>query len=350
MTFDSVSVDDDIRSAFDRCLARADEAGATALVLDLLGRGFEFQTLLLDLIVPAQAVVGARWAANEWSLAQEYAAFHIVDQAISALAAVTTPVQVKAGSVVVACPDGEWHSSAARVVTEILRIRGFATHFLGASVPTAQLVSYLHQHDCAVVAISCTLPTRLPRAFRAIQACRLAGVPVLAGGPGFGPEGVWARTLGADVHASSAVDAADGLMQRWPPPMKGQATLDHLADGEYARLTDCRGKLLDGMLLSYRDNRSSPSNDAHKIRDLIVENFSLLLDNLETAVFVGDARPLTSFLDFTADLLAARGVAAEVLILAVQTLNQQIGHLHRTIGYIDAGRGHLMAKHAGPNM
>ena len=108
------AVTDDVRTAFDRYLSRADETAATALVLDLLAQGADAEELLLDLIAPAQVAVGARWVANEWTVAREHAATHVSERAISALAAATRAVRDGRGTVVMVCPDGEWHSLSAR--------------------------------------------------------------------------------------------------------------------------------------------------------------------------------------------------------------------------------------------
>ncbi|GAA1999076.1 cobalamin B12-binding domain-containing protein [Catenulispora subtropica] len=338
---DVTDVTDDARTAFDQCLAQADEAAATTLVLDLLDRGVSAEDLLLDLIAPAQAAVGARWAANEWNVAQEHAATYVSDRAVSALAVATRAVRDGRGSVVLACPDGEWHSLPARVVSEVLRLRGFRVHFLGSSVPTAHLVSYLHQHDSDLMAMSCMLAARLPRAYRAVEACRLVGVPVLAGGSGFGPEGVWARSLGASMYAPTARAAADILLRRWPPPLTGHPTLDHLADGEYAELSGRRGAALDAMVRQVTSRISPLGELTEESHDLVVENLGFLMDNLSAAVFVDDARVFTAFLDFTVDMMTARGIPPASLLLAVQALTQPLHDLPRTMGHVTVGRERL---------
>ena len=236
-----------MRAAFDRHLGDADEDGAVALVLGLLERGIAAEDIMLGLIAPAQDEVGRRWARNEWSVALEHAATHVSERALAALATAVRRPPVLPGSVVVACPDGEWHTLPARIVAEVLRLRGLHVTFLGAHVPTAHLISYLHQHGPDLVALSCMLPVRLPRVCRTIESCRLAGVPVLAGGTGFGPDGVWARALGADLYASGAVEAADVVLGQWPPRLTGTVASERLGTDEHARLTDRRADLLGRM-------------------------------------------------------------------------------------------------------
>ncbi|MER6594512.1 cobalamin-dependent protein, partial [Micromonospora purpureochromogenes] len=176
-------------------LEEADEYGAIDVAVRLLDGGVLVERVLLDLVAPAQSEVGERWVRNEWSVAQEHAATHISERVVAAVAAHANPRPIR-GRVVVACMDGEWHALPPRLVAEVLRLRGWQVTFLGASVPAAHLVSYLHRHDAHAVALACALPMRLPYAHRMIEACRRSDVPVVVGGRGFGDDGRWARTLG----------------------------------------------------------------------------------------------------------------------------------------------------------
>lgn len=327
-----------VRTAFDRCLAQADETAAVRLVLDLAEQGADPEAVLLDLIAPAQYAVGARWAANEWSVAQEHAATHVSDRAVAALAAAVRPAPPRPGSVVVACPDGEWHTLPGRLVAEVLRLRGFTVRFLGAHVPTAHLVSYLHQNGPDLVALSSMLALRLPQLGRTIQACRLAGVPVLAGGAGFGPDGSWARVLGADLYAADAAEAADLLARRWPPALAAGPPPDHPQDGEYRRLADRRVELLHTM--TDHLDRSFPPMRGYdeRQREATAEDLCFLLDFLAAGVYVDDPRVVTEYLEFAADVLAARRVPPASLHLALQALPGPLTDLPRTAGQVAAGQ------------
>ncbi|MCX2967783.1 MULTISPECIES: cobalamin B12-binding domain-containing protein [Streptomyces] len=344
-------VTDAVRAAFDACLADADEDGARALALELLDRGSGAERVLLELVAPAQFSVGERWAANEWSVAQEHAATYVSEQVVAALAARTRarPATGAVGSVVVTCADGEWHALPARILAEVLRLRGFAVRFLGAHVPAAHLVSYLHQHGPDLVALSCMLPVRLPAAHRTVQAARLTGVPVLAGGAGFGPSGVWARTVGADLYATGAAEAADLLSARWPPPLSGHPALAHLADDEYTRLARSRGDLLRQLTEGLEARLPAMRHYDERQREATVEDLGHLLDFLTAAVFVDDARVLTAFLTASAGILAARGVPPAGLDFAVAGLREPLRAFPRCLGILDAAHRHLAdAGHTHP--
>ena len=200
------SLDDpELGETFLRLVGDGDENAAVDVVGGLLDAGVRPQRIMADLIAPTQCRIGELWAANKWSVAREHAATAISERALAAVAARTSVRPVR-GRITVACVDGEWHALPVRILAETLRLDGWRVDFLGANVPGPHLVTHLHQTGPDAVALSCMLPTRLPRAHVAITACRSTGIPVIAGGRGFGPGGRYAEKLGADAWAATAED------------------------------------------------------------------------------------------------------------------------------------------------
>ncbi|WP_406065462.1 cobalamin-dependent protein [Micromonospora sp. NBC_00860] len=297
-------------------LAEADEYAATDLAIGLLDAGVPAERVLLDLVAPAQAEVGERWARNEWSVAQEHAATHISEQVVAAVSAHVKP-RPTGGRVVVACMDGEWHALPPRLVAEVLRLRGWQVTFLGASVPAAHLVSYLHRYDAHAVALACALPMRLPYAHRMIEACHRSDVPVVVGGRGFGADGRWARRLGvawAPDAPSAAELIADERALRAAPP----ARLAHLADDEYASLVRRRGELIDSALAELRERVPSARAYTAAQLDATVSDLGHIMDFLAAAVYVDDASLFTEFVEWLSGILGSRGVPAGAVVLPLE--------------------------------
>ncbi|MEU8131559.1 cobalamin-dependent protein [Micromonospora sp. NPDC049049] len=297
-------------------LADADEYAATDLAIGLLDAGVPAERVLLDLVAPAQAEVGERWARNEWSVAQEHAATHISEQVVAAVSAYARPQPVN-GRVVVACMDGEWHALPPRLVAEVLRLRGWQVTFLGASVPAAHLVSYLHRYDAHAVALACALPMRLPYAHRMIEACRRSDVPVVVGGRGFGTDGRWARRLGvawAPDAPSAAELIADERALRAAPP----ARLAHLADDEYASLVRRRGELIDSALAELRERVPAARAYTAAQLDSTVSDLGHIVDFLAAAVYVDDPSLFTEFVEWLSGILESRGVPAGAVVLPLE--------------------------------
>ena len=139
-----------------------------------------------------------------------------------------------------ACVDGEWHALPARLLAETLTLRGFRVDYLGAQVPAPHLIAHLHRTAPDAVALSSSIPTRLPTAHATITACQAAGVPVIVGGAAFGPDGRYARLLGAQAWAPDARAAATRLAgSPLPRPTDLHQPIDdlpHLSDQEYSMI------------------------------------------------------------------------------------------------------------------
>jgi methanogenic corrinoid protein MtbC1 len=237
---DAPAVDEFADDFFD-ALATADEWRAVDVAVGLTAAGTPVEEVLLDLVAPAQERIGLLWQAGAWSIAREHAATCINERVI---AAVTAPgaTRGRRGHVVLSCVAGEWHSLPARLAAEVLRCAGWRVTFLGASVPSAQLVSYIHEQGPDVLALSSTMAVHLPGTRDTVAAARRAGTRVLAGGPGFGPAGRWAHAIGVDAFAACPVEGAAVLdEQRWNPHPTAAPTA---GDAEYVALRDYRDRLV----------------------------------------------------------------------------------------------------------
>ncbi|MFI7553408.1 B12-binding domain-containing protein [Micromonospora sediminimaris] len=321
------------------CLAEADEHAAVEVARGLLDAGVAAERVLLDLVAPAQAEVGERWARNEWSVAQEHAATHISDRVVAAVAAYAD-VRPTRARIVVACMDGEWHALPARLVAEVLRLRGWQVTFLGASVPAAHLVSYLHRHDAYAVALASALPMRLPHAHRMVEVCRRSDVPVLVGGRGFGADGRWARRLGVP-WAASAPAAADLLGDERALRAAAPADLAHLADDEYASLVNRRGELIDSALADLAQRFPAIRDHSPAQLDSTVSDLGYILDFLAAALYVDDGSLFTEFVEWLVTILDSRSVPAATVDASLAHYGGVLHDFPRAVDYLQRGRGAL---------
>ncbi|GAA3345905.1 cobalamin B12-binding domain-containing protein [Amorphoplanes nipponensis] len=319
-----------------RLVGDGDEYGAVEIVTALLDNGVPPARVMLDLIARTQSRVGELWAANDWSIAREHAATAISERALGAVAA-RSSVRPTRGRITVACVDGEWHALPVRILGEMLRLDGWRVDFLGASVPGPHLVTHLHQTGPDAVALSCMLATRLPRAHAAITACRSVGVPVIAGGPGFGPEGRWAQRLGADAWAANAEIAVHRLARDWPPPIDDPYQAAFLGDDEYTHLVRHRGDLVSTALTRLTQAYPPMGRYNQRQHDATVEDLGHVVDFLAAALYVGDEQVFTDFVEWTAAVLEARSVPPVALQIGLKLMRDQLRDYPAAIAIIDAG-------------
>ncbi|GLY81405.1 cobalamin B12-binding domain-containing protein [Actinoallomurus iriomotensis] len=321
-----------------------DEYAAVEVILPAVDAGLDAESALLDVIAPVQAKVGLEWAANRISVAQEHTATAINDRVIAALAHHTPPPQKRRrGRVTVACVDGEWHALPARLLAETLRLRGWEVDFLGAQVPVPHLIDHLHRTGPDALALSSSIPTRLPTAHATITACQAAGVPVMAGGAAFGPRGRHAERLCADAwapNARAAADRLDELISRpFAPPPAHQAVEDlpHLADQEYTLVTRSAHRLVAAVLAELQERVPAMADYTDQQRQHTAEDIAHITEFLGVALYLDDSDLFTRFIAWTGDILTARGVPAHSVGLALDLLAEQLKDFPRALGLLQAG-------------
>ncbi|GAB3164504.1 cobalamin B12-binding domain-containing protein [Amycolatopsis sp. NPDC004378] len=330
-----------------------DEYAAGDIVVQALGDGADPESVLLDVIGAVQRKVGLEWAANRLTVAQEHAATAINDRVIATFGYVLKRPEPHLGRVTVACVDGEWHAMPARLLSEVLRLRGFQVDYLGAQVPAPHLVAHLHRTGPDAVALSGSIATRLPTAHATITACQAAATPVIAGGAAFGPDGRYARLLGAEAWAPDARSAADRLTEPLPRPHTGHQPLDdlpHLADQEYTLVTRSSGRLVKSVLAGLEERVPAMRAYTELQRQHTAEDLAHIVEFLATALYVGDSELFTGFLTWTAGILTARGVPAASLVPALDLLEAELRDFPRATELLRTARTHLAGPAAGSEL
>ncbi|WP_063759678.1 B12-binding domain-containing protein [Kitasatospora sp. NRRL B-11411] len=320
-----------------------DQAGAAALAVRALEDGLHPEALLLDVIGALQARVGREWAADRITVIQEHAATAVNERVVAvvsghpAFAAATGPQ--RPGRIAVACVDGEWHAFPARLLAEVLALRGWRVDYLGAQCPTPHLIAHLHRTAPDVLALSASLPTRLPAAHTAITAAQAAGVPVIAGGAAFGPDGRHARLLGADAWAPDARAAAARLARGLALPASPHQPVDdlpHLADQEYTLVGRSARELVAGVMAALEREHPAVRSYTPLQREHTLDDLAHVVEHLAVALYTGDPELFTAFTGWTGQVLRARSVPDTLLGFALTSLREQLRDLPRSVAVLTA--------------
>jgi methanogenic corrinoid protein MtbC1 len=319
-------------------LARRDRKAAVRQALGLLEASTTVQDVVQGLLGPAQAEVGRRWEANQWSVADEHAATAITDAVLGALGWRIEAAEDQ-GHVVVTCAEGEWHSLPARMAAEVLRLHGWQVTFLGASAPADHLRRFLAEVGAVGVVISCAVPIFLGGAQRSIQAAHAAEVPALVGGRGFGRDDLRARRLGAEGWAPDAVAAAR-LLGKWrrQPPAVGRRPVG-MRDAESLELEAVRPELVEAAMgeLFLRFPPLAGYSEPQLARTR--EDLGYILQFLEAALLTDDPRIfLDDFLPWLTRVLSSRGLPAGVVTVGLEALAAVLDGYPRGRELITQGR------------
>jgi methanogenic corrinoid protein MtbC1 len=181
-----------LRKALDGNLGAAYQ---TIIAADDLG--MPLATIFGDVLQPALAEVGRRWAQGTLLVAQEKEISELAREIIAELS-LRHARRVASGPVLVAaCVEGERHELGLRMVCGLCRAEGWAVHYLGADVAPRFLLEAVQLHRPAVILLSAKLSPNLAAVNEALAVLRT----------GLGPEPHPAVVVGGRV----AVEHAEAL-------------------------------------------------------------------------------------------------------------------------------------------
>lgn len=304
---------------FGEAMKTGDAYAARALVSALLDQGVAGDALVRDLLAPAQRAMGLRWQRAEATVADEHTATAVADAALGVIESNRRSAQTGGHVFAVTCAESEWHTLPARMAAQRLREAGVQVRFLGPSMPADHLREYLARLQPAALVLSATMPTSLPGAARSIEAAHDAGVPVITGGAGFGPDDTLSRALGGDAWASDAGAVASISLPRKvadPSSSLGWSqllTLEHAAPALTAAAYERLLQRVPGL---------EPMTPAQAARTR--EDLTHILSFLAVSRFVGDDRILRDFTSWLLDVLQARGVPPSAVRASYSALADEL--------------------------
>lgn len=146
---------------FYNALLDGDKDKCTHLVQSLIEDGANLKDIYVELFQKSLYRIGKLWDDNKLLIPEEHMATQIVESLISRFA--PTAQTDLARKAVVTCIDKEFHDIGARMVAHVFEHGGWKTYFLGASVPTKEIIKFVKQIDPEVIALSWSLYLNLGR-------------------------------------------------------------------------------------------------------------------------------------------------------------------------------------------
>jgi diguanylate cyclase (GGDEF)-like protein len=143
---------------FESALLDVDPARAYEITRRGLDRGLGLAQVYGEVIAPALWKVGDLWEAGEISVADEHLATAMTYRVMVGLYASTLGSEPGGGRVLLAGVEGEQHVVGLRMAADVLEIAGYEATYLGADVPTADLLRAVDQMRPDLLAISATMP------------------------------------------------------------------------------------------------------------------------------------------------------------------------------------------------
>jgi methanogenic corrinoid protein MtbC1 len=281
--------------------------------------------LIEGVLVPLQQGVGELWELSLLDVVEEHAMTAIVEELLSAIM-FHAPRRTDRGRLILACPYGEWHTLPARMAGELLQMHGWSVTFSGASTPSATLAAFVRSHRPLAVVLSCTMATGLMSARDAIEVLHEQHVPVLVGGPGFGPDDRRAHALGADGWARSVSDA-DHMLASWS---RDGPTLNTASGSPYAMLSSSDSADAVDAALRRLDLRVQQTGSQDAI-GVTARDLSTMLDVVNVGLLTEDPRVVSDLVAWYRRTFAAHRLPPETIDLVVESLAETLPTTARSL-------------------
>jgi len=146
---------------FYNTLVDEDKDKCTHIVQSLINEGANLKDIYVELFQKSLYRIGKLWDHNKMSIPEEHLAAQIIESLISRFAPIGKSELKK--KVVVTCIDKEFHEIGAKMVSNIFELEGWKTFYLGASVPTKEIIKFVKQVNPEVIALSWSLYLNLGR-------------------------------------------------------------------------------------------------------------------------------------------------------------------------------------------
>ncbi len=174
----------------------------------------------VDAVTEGLQVVGKRFQAGEWFLAELVYAGEIAKEVMKTLSPFMQVEQSRAlGTIVIGTVTGDLHDLGKNIVITYARSAGFDVVDLGIDVPTNKFADAVEQHHPLALGMSCLLTSTEAELGKVVQELTKRGlrdqVKVIIGGAALSPK--TAQDISADAFAPDAVSGID-IIKKWSRP------------------------------------------------------------------------------------------------------------------------------------
>lgn len=187
-------------------------------VKELVGKALEAglhpNQIVLEGLSSGLEIVGQRYEAKEYFLADLLMAAYLMKSAVETLRPHLEKEKVEIeflGRVVIGTVQGDIHDIGKNLVVSMLSLAGFDVYDIGIDVPPEKFVAEVKKAEANIVAMSALLTMTAPMVKTVIDALEKAGltkkVKTLVGGRAVTRE--FAKQIGADGYGEDAIEAVE---------------------------------------------------------------------------------------------------------------------------------------------
>jgi MerR family transcriptional regulator, light-induced transcriptional regulator len=202
----------------DALMAR-DSHRARTVVVRALDAGVDPRRLALDVLAPALHEFGQRWEHGDISVAQEHYATGVTEGVLALVAQRMRRPPAGGRLAIVACPPGERHGLAARMIGDFLEAEAWEVLVVGPDVPVRDLYELVADEQPDLVCLSATMPDATEPAIELAGMLGTVEPPpfIVLGGQAWNGGTAVAREMGADLVTADLQELLSVIRERLPP-------------------------------------------------------------------------------------------------------------------------------------
>jgi len=197
---------DNLYPIFFKKLIEGDNRACAGITKQLLDGKTDIHSLYHTYFQKALYEIGTLWQDNKISVAKEHLCTAIIQKIMTYVYGTLEPPEANDGKVIITCVGNELHEIGARMVADFYEMDGWDVNYLGANVPTDDIISMVVETKPHILGISCTMDTQIQTVRKIIDGIREVDncIKITVGGYCFNKKPELAEAMGADFWALDA--------------------------------------------------------------------------------------------------------------------------------------------------
>lgn len=177
----------DAQNEFRQALLLGNRTKGSEILRQFIVQKIPLPELYESIIKKSLYQVGELWEYNKITVADEHMATAVTESLLNEFYQLIISNSRTGNKVVVACVENEMHQVGIKMVADIFEMNGWDAYFLGANIPTSELIKYIHQVKPHVVALSVSIYFHIPILEKMITEIRKAfpNLTIIVGGQAF---------------------------------------------------------------------------------------------------------------------------------------------------------------------
>lgn len=206
-----------IRKTYLDLLLKSDAAGAMIYIKEIATAGLSLEEVFVDVLQEVMIEIGELWHQSIITVDQEHFMTSMTQVVMSQFYPQIFGSKRK-GFKLLSCTVGsELHEMGARMVSDLFENDGWDGIYLGAALPTKQILNGIRHHHPDLIALSVTMPHHLPECQNVVSAIReeFPNILIAVGGRAFQEtDQIW-KKWPVDTYAKDAKEFLGWANSRW---------------------------------------------------------------------------------------------------------------------------------------